>query len=161
MSWEWFGYKKVDKASLIETFNQMAKLTAHYEKYEIGYKILIPNDIHEKILEGSRRLKQVKDAAAWYDDMKAVYDAVHALNNKEVAKNPTVAGKAYGQFFSAMGAVMCSLPPPASGYGNILKNVGVAFPGIVKTLMPSAHGSGLDSDLKDFLAGGQKFINGI
>ncbi len=157
----WWGDKKIDKASLVETFNQMAKLTEKYERYEIGWKVLIPNDIHEKILEGARRIKRLKEVHVYYNDLKSLYEALQVLNNMEVASNSDVAGKAYGQLLSTAGAVMSKLPFPASEYGGILKNIGDQFPKFVKTVMPSTHGGDSQANFDDFLKGGQKFINGI
>ncbi len=159
MNFPW--HKKIDKASLIETFNQMANLTEKYEKHEIGWKVLIPNDIHEKILEGARRVKKLKEASVYFNDMKNLYQALQVLNNKEVANNSDVAGKAYGQLLSTAGEVMSKLPFPASEYGGILKQIGEQFPKFVKTVMPSTHGGDSQANFDDFLKGGQKFINGI
>ncbi len=153
--------RKIDKASLVETFNQMSKITEKYEKYEIGWKILIPNDIHERILEGARRIKRLKEAQVYYNDMKSLYEALQVLNNMEVAHNAEVAGKAYGQLLSSAGEIMTKLPFPASEYGGILKNIGAQFPKVVKTVMPSTHGGDSQANFDDFLQGGQKFINGI
>ncbi|MGD9563539.1 MAG: hypothetical protein AB7F88_16090 [Pyrinomonadaceae bacterium] len=153
--------KQIDKKSLLETLNQISKLIKAYEKYKFGWEYLMPQNVHGKILDAARGIKSLEEAWVYYKDMESIYQALKLLNNKEVANNPALAAKAYGQLLKGVGTVVGGLPFPAKVYGEPLKVLGGKFEATVKVLMPSAHGSGLDADLRDFLGGGQKFINGI
>lgn len=159
MAWWWS--KKVTKASLIETLHQAAQLVEKYQNYEFGICNLLPNRVKEKIQEASKFVKGLNEVTVFYEDMEKAYVALTVLNNVKTAKDPEMAAKAYGQLLQSFGTVVGKLPSPASVYARPLTEIGGRFEKIVGTLMPSAHGSGLDNDLKDFLAGGQKFINGI
>jgi predicted sugar kinase len=157
----WWWSKKVDKASVIETLHQAAQLVEKYQNYEFGICNLMPNQVKEKIQSASKAVKQLNECTVFYEDMEKAYVALTVLNNMKTAKDPEMAAKAYGQLLQSFGTVLSKLPSPASAYARPLTEIGAKFERIVGTLMPSAHGSGLDNDLKDFLAGGQKFINGI
>ncbi len=159
MAWWWS--KKVDKASVIETLHQAAQLVEKYQNYEFGICNLMPNQVKEKIQGASKAVKKLNECTVFYEDMEKAYVALTVLNNMKTAKDPEMAAKAYGQLLQSFGTVLSKLPSPASAYARPLTEIGSKFERIVGTLMPSAHGSGLDNDLKDFLAGGQKFINGI
>ena len=153
--------KKKKKKGLLETMNQIAKLIKSYEQYKFGWEYLMPQAVHSKILSAARGIKQLEDVQVYYKDMESIYQALKLLNNKDVANNPGLAAKAYGQLLTGVGTVVGSLPFPANAYGQPLKVLGGRFEATVRVLMPSAHGSGLDNELRDFLGGGQKFINGI
>ncbi|HMS08347.1 MAG TPA: hypothetical protein PKE66_02585 [Pyrinomonadaceae bacterium] len=159
MAWWWS--KKVTKASLIETLHQAAQLVEKYQNYEFGICNLLPNQVKEKIQAASKGVKSLNECTVFYEDMEKAYVALTVLNNMKTAKDPELAAKAYGQLLQSFGTVVGKLPFPANSYARPLTEIGSKFERIVGTLMPSAHGSGLDNDLKDFLAGGQKFINGI
>ena len=159
MNWPWD--RKIDRNSLIETLNKVSKLIKFYEQYKFGWEYLIPTRVHEKILDAARAIKRGEDFQVYYAEMKDVYEAIQVLNQKDVANRPDVAAKAYGQLLKSLGTVIGALPPPASYYSQPLTLLGGQFQATVKVLMPSAHGSGLDGDLQDFLHGGQKFINGV
>src|SRR5690606_5558905 len=157
----WWWSKKVDKASLIETLHQAAQLVEKYQNYEFGICNLMPNQVKEKIQGASRAIKKLNECTVFYEDMEKAYVALTVLNNMKTAKDPELSAKAYGQLLQSFGTVVGKLPFPANAYAGPLTQIGAKFERIVGTLMPSAHGSGLDNDLKDFLAGGQKFINGV
>lgn len=153
--------RTIDKASLVETLHKTAELINKYENYEFGICNLIPERVLEKIQNAAGKIKQLDKCSVYYADMEKAYVALKVLNNMKTARNPELAAKAYGQLLQVLGNVVSDLPFPASAYGTPLTIIGTKFERIVGTLMPSAHGSGLDNDLKDFLRGGQGFINGI
>lgn len=153
--------KKVDKASIVETFRQIAELIKTYEKYEFGIKYLVPQNLHTKVQKAAKAIKQVESCQAYYQEMESLYKAIKVLNNSKTLNNPQVAAKAFGQVFQSAGFIVGKLPSPANMYSSPLIEIGKNFEKIVNTYMPSAHGSaGLDDDFREFLGGGHSFING-
>src|SRR5690606_9306114 len=141
--------------------HKAAPLAAKYLNCEIGICNLMPKQTKEKSQRASMAIKKLDECTVFHEDMEKDYVELMDLNNMKTAKDPEMSAKAYGQVLQSFGTVVSKLPFPASAYGGPLTQIGAKFERIVGTLMPSAHGSGLDDDLKDFLAGGQKFINGI
>lgn len=160
MNWWWD--KEVNKEKVIKMFETAEKTIKIYENFDFGITHLVPLGAKQHVKNAINKIKKTDKVKGYVKDLESVYNALQVLNNNETINNPALAAYAYGKLFKGAAVFIKKLPHPANEYGGILDNLGDNFPRIVKTILPSTHGSeGLEKDFQAFLNGSTGFIQGI
>lgn len=134
----WNPWEKIDKKSFLKMLDEVRRKVEFYDKYQYGFRYLIPNKVHGKILALHGLIGRCDNFYAYYEEAVAVYKALQILDKPEVKESSATQARAFGNLFLALSKMVLRIPNPLiSQYGYALQAFGNNFEKIVNDFLPA------------------------
>ena len=131
-----FWEQKLDKQNFVKVLQRIKAAADKYSQYEVGIKLLIPNRVNANIMGLIGHINKCSDFCAYYNDAKALYEALAVLDKPETRQSNATQARAFGNLFIALSAILVQIPV-ARLYGQAFKGLGDNFEGIVNNFLPA------------------------
>ncbi len=128
--------KKLDKQNFVKVLQRIKDAADKYSQYDVGTKYLIPKNVRQNILALIGHINKCSDFCAYYNDAKALYEALAILDKPETRQSNATQARAFGNLFIALSAILSNIPV-AKNFAFAFQALGENFEGIVNNFLPA------------------------